>query len=125
MKPYLLALFIVFSSPAWADWKLIATTANGDEAYIDMDSLRIDKSLRRVWTLSNLKKKGSKGELSIRVLREFDCKQEQDRAVVMTGFTGAMTSGEMLSTYRGDNDPWDYIAPNTIAQDYFLMVCRK
>ena len=116
---------MLIANPVWADWKLIATTANGDEAYIDMDSLRIDKSLRRVWTLSNLKKKGSKGELSIRVLREFDCKQEQDRALVMTGFTGAMSGGEMLSTYRGDNDPWDYIAPNTISQAYFSMVCRK
>ena len=77
MKSYLIALLILTASPAWADWALVATSSNGDEAYIDMESLRIDKNLRKVWTLGNLKKKGGKGELSLRVLREFDCKQEK------------------------------------------------
>jgi len=125
MKPFFFSLLMLIASPAWAEWTKVAVASNGDEAYIDMGSLRIDKNLRRVWTLSNLKKKGSKGELSIRVLREYDCKQEQDRALVMTGFTGAMSGGEMLSTYRGDNAPWDYIAPDTIGYAYFLVACRK
>jgi len=125
MKSYLIALLILTASPAWADWELVGNT-QGDEAYyIDMTTLRVDDSLRRVWTLTNLKKKGSQGEMSVRVLREIDCKNERTRSLAMTGFTGAMSDGEMLPTYRGDNDPWDYIAPRTVAHAIYLRACRK
>jgi len=124
MKSYLIALLILTASPAWADWELLGN-AQGDEVYIDMTTLRIDNSLRRVWTLTNLKKKGSQGEMSVRVLREIDCKNERTRSLAMTGFTGAMSDGEMLPTYRGDNDPWDYIAPRTVAHAIYLRACRK
>ena len=125
MKPYLISLLMLISNSVWADWELVGNT-QGDEAYyIDMTTLRIDDSLRRVWTLTNLKKKGSQGEMSVRVLREIDCKNERTRSLAMTGFTGAMSDGEMLPTYRGDNDPWDYIAPRTVAHAIYLRACRK
>jgi len=125
MKPYLIALLMLISNSVWADWELVGNT-QGDEAYyIDMTTLRVDDSLRRVWTLTNLKKKGSQGEMSVRVLREIDCKNERTRSLAMTGFTGAMSDGEMLPTYRGDNDPWDYIAPRTVAHAIYLRACRK
>ena len=125
MKPYLISLLMLISNSVWADWELVGNT-QGDEAYyIDMTTLRIDDSLRRVWTLTNLKKKGSHGEMSVRILREIDCKNERFRSLAMTGFTGAMSDGEMLHTYRGDNNPWDYIAPRTVAHAFYLRACSK
>ena len=121
---------MLFASPSWAEWELIGTT-DDEEVYIDMDTLRIsndlrmDNSLRRVWTLTNRSKKGRQGEMSLRILREIDCKQERIRVLSMTGFTGAMSNGSSLPTYRGDNDPWDYIAPKTFAHYFYLKACAK
>jgi hypothetical protein len=125
MRVFFLTLVVFLCSPAWAGWALVTTTAQGDEFYIDMDTLRIDKNVRRFWTLINLSKRGDRGELSMRVLREIDCKQERDRSLVITGLNGAMGSGDLLGTYKNDNDSWDYIAPQTIMQVYFSKLCPK
>ena len=90
-----------------------------------MDTLRIDKNFRKFWTLQNQPKRGEKGELSMRVLKEMDCKQERQRTLVATGLSGAMGSGDVLGSYKNDNDPWDYIAPQTVSQAFFLKVCAK
>jgi hypothetical protein len=127
---YLLALVMLVALPVSAEWESVGAT-DDEEVYIDMDTVRIsndlrmDNSLRRVWTLTNRSKKGRLGEMSLRILREIDCKQERIRVLSMTGFTGAMGSGSSLPTYRGDNDPWDYIAPKTFAYYFYLKACAK
>ena len=125
MRALLLTAVFLLCSPAWAGWVLVTTTAQGDELYIDMDTLRIDKNFRKFWTLQNQPKRGEKGELSMRVLKEMDCKQERQRTLVATGLSGAMGSGDVLGSYKNDNDPWDYIAPQTVSQAFFLKVCAK
>ena len=124
MRTLLLTAVFFLCSPTWAGWTLV-TTSQGEEFYIDMDTLRIDKNLRRFWTLTNLSKRGDRGELSLRSLKEIDCKQERDRSLVVTGLSGAMGSGEVLGSYKNDDDPWDYIAPRTVMQVYLSKVCPK
>jgi len=125
MRAFFFTVVVFLCSPVWAGWSLVITGTQGDEFYIDMDTLRSDNNIRRFWALTNLTKQGQKGEMSMRVLREIDCKQDRERTLVITGLNGAMGSGDVLGSYKNDNDPWEYIAPQTISQAYFAKVCSK
>jgi len=56
MRRYLIALLILISCSAWADWVEIAETDDGIKTHIDPTTIRKDGNLRKFWTLNNFPK---------------------------------------------------------------------
>ena len=75
MKKLLILLFLLITTPSFADWKYVITTADDTaDYYIDMDQIRKEGGLVYFWALTNLKKPDSGGDLSYIYLVQGDCK---------------------------------------------------
>ena len=119
----LLFLCLVLTSPAWAEWVKVADHSEGI-LYIDPATMRKDGNLRKVWTLSNLKKRTKNGELSIRSRQEIDCKEERIRILSASSHTDFWTDGkEIFHTDAIAN--WYEVPPNTDLQKSLQIVCTK
>lgn len=117
----LLSLFVTGS--AWAEWIKI-DSMEVSILYIDPATIRKEGSLRKVWTLFNLKQRATDGTMSIRSRQEFDCKDEKYRFLTMTKYTGPMTEGKMISNGENPSD-WFEIPPDTSAESFLKIVCAQ
>jgi hypothetical protein len=123
MHIFLIAVLILATTSAWADWVKYAET---DEAvlYFDPATIRKDGNLRRVWKVYDLKERGSDGELSRRILEEYDCIGERWRTISLSAHSGSVASGEVL--FDGIfPDTWHYVPPRTISEHVFKLVCAE
>ena len=84
MRIVLIAWLILVATPAWAEWVKVSES-DGLTGYVDPATIRKNGNLRRVWEIQDLKARGTKfGELSRRVLNEYDCKEERMRTLSAT-----------------------------------------
>lgn len=121
MKSKLVMLFLVFSSPAWAEWEFLGETDNS-LFFFDSASIKKEGEIRRVWAVSNtnIKDKGA----SERHLLEYNCKKEQVRFLSRTKFSEPMALGEALEV-GNDISNWIYVAPRTVHESLLKRVCAK
>ena len=70
MRAVLCLLFIMITTPACAGWMNMEET-DSDTQYIDPDTVTREGDLRKVWQLSDRKKAGKDGVMSLRILLEF------------------------------------------------------
>jgi hypothetical protein len=122
MKTPLLALFLLFTGSAWAEWVFIGSTTKAD-VFIDPATIRKDANLRKVWQVYDLKQR-DKGVLSDRGRAEYDCSQERYRWLYSSTHGGAMASGELLSS-DANIGAWRDIPPDSIANEVLQIVCGK
>ena len=89
--------------------------------YIDPSSIHEDGSFSTLLTLDDLKVAGPGGELSMKFLREFDCKQKRVRVVDASAFSGTMGTGRVLGSEGGGR--WNDVVPGTTGEDILRFVC--
>lgn len=118
----ILLTLLLASSGAWAEWVKVGETDNA-VFYIDPATIRKEGNLRRVWNITDLKQRGNLGELSRRARYEYDCKQERQRILSISGHSGPKASGETL----GSEGPtqWNEIPPETVSETIIKLVCAK
>ena len=80
--------------------------------------------MRRVWELQDLRKRGKNDEMSRRLRKEYDCKQERSRFLGMSGHSESMALGTVLWTV-GEETQWDAVAPGTNREARLEIVCAK
>ncbi len=114
-----LCLLLVFSAvPSWAGWVKMAEIA----FHIDSDTMRINGNVRRVSELQDLKTKDTGGELSRRLLVEYDCKEGRRRLLSLTTYAGPMATGNVLVNLNKAS-AWDYISDGATASSTLKFVC--
>lgn len=116
-------LLLIAVAPAWAEWVRVSQIRDS-VYYIDHATIRKNEHFRRIWVLQDLKRRHKDGELSRRLLMEYDCKAERMRNLSISEHLGQMASGQAIST---DVTPesWVYIPRNTPAEVIFKIVCTK
>jgi len=124
MKTLLLALALLVTGPAWADW-LLVTESNDHYEYIDATTIRRDRNLRKVWELQDLKLRHKDGEMSRRYRSEYDCKEIRFRFLSVTSFADSMGRGKVTAMETAQSPGWTDIAPNTIAETTLKFVCSR
>jgi hypothetical protein len=67
-------------------------------SYYDPATVKKGGKMVRVWVFTNLWARVD-GQWSRRALKEFDCKEERNRTLQQTSFSGPMMSGEIDSKY--------------------------
>lgn len=117
----LLAPFVLFATPASAEWVKVAET-DSMIVYIDPEIIRKDRHLRWVWELQNYKQTRNDGLMSRRVLDEFDCREEKVRFLSMFNHSEAMGAGPALQL---GNDPFitTIVARSSAEEIIFNLVC--
>jgi len=121
---YLFSLLILITSSAWAGWVELTRGENGNVFYIDPATIRKDGNRRKVWTITDLNKAGSSGELSRKQRREFDCKDERSRLLSISAHSKSMGAGDVLVVDNGVGE-WQEIAPETVDEAFLKRVCGK
>ena len=91
--------------------------------YIDPSSIHEDGAYSTLLTLDALKMAGPGGELSMKILREFDCKQQRVRVIDASAFSGTMGTGRVLGSAGGGR--WSDVLPGTTGEDILRFVCGR
>ena len=123
MKKLFLIGLMMLAGSSWAEW-VMYEKSDTSTYYYDPVTIRKDGNMRRVWELTDLRKRGRSGEMSRRIRMEYDCKEERYRFLFISGHSEPMAKGEILIT-EGEGNVWDAIAPGTISETIFNIVCTK
>ncbi len=119
----ILCLFALLAAPAWAEWVAVSES-NDLVAYIEPATIRKNGNFRKVWQVQDLKQRGKGGEMSRRLLIEYDCKEERFRILLASTHSEPMAGGKTLVL---DDDPgkWARFPPDTPAEDTLEIVCTR
>jgi hypothetical protein len=123
MKNLLLALALLVTGHAWAEWVLFSET-DTSTFYYDPATIRKDGHIRRVWQLGDLSTRHKDGEMSSRYRVEYDCKQERMKFLGLTTHSEPMASGTVLKTL-GESKDWNEVPPRTVLEIIFKIVCAN
>jgi hypothetical protein len=111
---------------AWAEWILLGDNPQGDQYYLDDQSIRINGKLRFVWEHINLQARGKDGELSQRMRVEYDCAQERYRWTTFSRHSGPKVSGDILFSHTWDEPGrWREIPPRSVVEAKLKFVCAS
>ena len=123
MQIVLCLLLALVAAPAWAAWVKVDETDTGSY-YIDPTTVRKNGQFRKVWQVHDLKQRAKSGEMSQRVLWEFDCKEGRFRFLSFSTHFEPKATGRTLVS-ESDTDDWDAVSPNTAAETVLKFVCAK
>ena len=124
-KAILMMLLAAVSSSAKAEWVEIGTT-NKSTVYADPTTIRKLGNKVKMWALldySTAQEAGSKPYMSVRIQNEYNCKEETDRQIYATTFSGNMAGGHTINRQGGKK--WEPVAPRTIGETLWKFACGK
>jgi len=126
MKKLLLTLMLsVVSSSAMAEWVKVSEDKLVT-AYADPTTIRKlgDKvKMWALWDYSTAQEGDSKPYMSVRIQNEYNCKEETDRQIYATTFSGNMLYGNKINTQGGRD--WEPVAPRTVGEALWKFACGK
>lgn len=130
IRRIILVLFILSCSVglAQAEWKKLidSPTFGGLDVYVEPTSVRIDKGsgLVKMWILYDYKT-GQEGfqvrYLSMKIQRQYDCKQERSRMLAQSLFGGNMATGDVI--FESTEGTWMPVGPGSIGQSLLKTAC--
>ena len=124
-KAILMMLLAAVSSSAKAEWVEIGTT-NKSTVYADPTTIRKLGNKVKMWALwdySTAQEGDSKPYMSVRIQNEYNCKEETDRQIYATTFSGNMAGGHTINRQGGKE--WVPIAPRTHGEALWQFACGK
>jgi hypothetical protein len=124
----LIALLVLSSGPAYAEWVEIGTTDDGMTVYADPDTIRRKGELVKMWALydfKNIHTVEGKSYLSYKVQREYVCAEERTRYLAFTFFSGNMGSGKVVPTTSDEQQKSEPVQPDSISFTLFKAACAK
>ena len=116
-------LVLLFAHSAQAEWVKYAEMPIAS-SYYDPATVKKRGNVVRVWVFTNLWTRVD-GQWSRRALLEFDCKEERNRILQQTSFSGPMMSGEIDSKYSFMRArEWKDIEPGSPRATLQTIVCQ-
>lgn len=125
-KANLMMLLAVVSSSAAAEWVEVGSSETST-LYADPTTIRRAGNLVKMWNLIDSKtpmKLRGMPYLSSRVQQQYDCKEEQWRAVYLSFFAGNMGNGPLLFD-NSDPDKWSPVPPGGGHEILWKIACAK
>lgn len=123
MKKFFFFCCLFASTAVSAQWVNVGE-GDGNNFYIDPNTIRRDGDLRKVWGVQDLKLRDRDGELSRRYREEYNCKEARKRFLSATTHSDSMASGNILVSTT-EPSPWSEIRPNTLADEILKKVCAE
>jgi hypothetical protein len=119
----ILCLLAFVTSPAWAEWVKVRETKDAT-FYIDPATIRKDGNLRKIWEVKDFRERDTGGEMSVRFLSEYDCREERYRVLALSSHTEPMAKGHTVIS-GDDPSPWVTIPLDTLGKATLKRVCAK
>ncbi len=118
-----LCLLALVAAPVWAEWVPV-TKSERATIYIDPASIRKDGNIRKVWEMHDLMQRDEFGEMSLRLLKEYDCKEARVRFLAVYAHSEPMAVGKEFASMNRPSE-WDYIPPGHFLSGVLKTVCAK
>ena len=117
-----LTIFVMFSSPSYADWRRVSESVSGNTYYVDIERIRKHDGYVYWWELTDLLKPTETGNLSAKSYHQGDCKLFRHKTLSFSFHKRPMGEG------TGDvQEPikkgWNYSPPNSSSEDILNFVC--
>ena len=97
MKPLLLIIALLFSTPAWADWIKVREGKEGDILYVNFKKTIGKKGKVFYWALHDFVVKDSESESFSEVFYyNGDCNKYTSQLLASTSFSGNMGQGDII-----------------------------
>jgi hypothetical protein len=128
-KTVLILLLAIVSNSAVAKWVPLGhTVVAGVDAtqYADPATQRRRGNMVKVWTLSDFEKAVGTADslyMSIAMLEEFDCKEEQMRTLNMVFYSGHMGEGNVIKSWTPNAPEWMQTPPGSWGDGLLKTVC--
>ncbi len=121
----LLAVPVLFATPlSQAELVKVFENIRGTEVYIDTSTMGGGGRFRKVWEIQTYRTPSPQGMLSMKIHKEYDCKDESARMLGYVVFKGKMATGEKMGTVDTPGE-WQSVSKNPGAKGGFRMVCEK
>lgn len=107
-----------------ADWKLVATSRDHEEYFVDLETIKTDerKGSAQSWSKTIERKNGSELVQS-KALVEYDCRNRKHRLLSLITYSYS-PDGEVKTSYGKEDYTFKHIAPETIAETIMLQSCK-
>ena len=92
--------------------------------YLDPTSIRIEGSVRRVWTLHDLSQADADGDRSYRSLLEFHCPEARYRNLQTLFYAGSMGTGR-LTGRTPQPGAWRRVQADSVAATVMRRACGR
>lgn len=125
MKQVMVAILLVASMGAQAEWIPLGKSSGGCDLYGAPQTGRLTQQGMRVWFLDNCSNREVNGVVykSSMSLMEFDCIGERERALSQKAYSGPMGTGRVIYSREGAPSEWDYAVPGSVGEHYLKTVC--
>ena len=120
--PFLLSLLVLVQNPAAAEWIKLSETKRGKVFFIESNEITVQGDQRVVTELIDNKRPDRDGDKSVRVVRNYDCKEKRYRVITAAYYKSPMAEGEPSMSVEGTMG-WTDIDPNTPALAILDHVC--
>jgi hypothetical protein len=120
MKKLLLAMIMMISSSAHAEWKLIDFN---DEAAFYLEDFFATGGSPLIWQLIDYKNPNKFGNLSAKILWEMDCGKRVMRRLMFSSHPHRMGIGE-ATVMDKEATEWEKPALDSTQESIFIIACR-
>lgn len=121
----ILYILLILSAPVYADWMKVVSTSNEDtDIYIELNSIRKNGNSVLFWHLQDYKQKNELGDLSMKLKQEINCKEETIKTIALVSYSGNMGSGNVTTSGNGSGQI-THIPPGTLKEEIYKFVCNK
>ena len=128
MKRLLMGLMLAITAgAASAEW---TQSGEGESFihYVDIATIRRNGNLVKMWDLMDYKTVRTVSGISYlsdKSQIEYDCKEEKERMLAFTYFSGQMGNGKVVYSNGAVKDEWEPIEPGSVAETLWKIACGK
>jgi hypothetical protein len=116
-------ILLLISPLAQASWVRMFQNIHGTAYYMDPTSIEHHGNTRRVWEMESFRDATKEGLRSIKLYKEYDCKQEIGRFKKYAAFTGPEATGELMGTVETPSE-WKTVNASPAGKLVFNNVCQ-
>jgi len=116
-------VLLLITPLAKAEWVRMFQNIHGTAYYMDPTSIEHHGNMRRVWEMESFKEATKEGLHSIRLYKEYDCKQELGHFKKYVAHTGPQASGEVMGNVETPSS-WKTVNASPAGKLVFSEVCK-
>ncbi len=126
MRKYLLILVLI-STNAAAEWQGIGES-DAEKAYVDSSNIKhFGHGRVKMWGLFDLKVPRTFGDmnyLSMKIEREYSCRDKKSRIIARTAYADHMGLGELIYS-SNTPDKWAVVQHDSAEEALWNIACKK
>jgi hypothetical protein len=126
MKKIVFLFGLLFCSSVFAqsNWINVTLDASGIEWFVDVNSIQRGGNSVTFWTKRNYQVRNKFGVLSIKAQHTVNCLTRDEIVRWYVTYDDRDGNGKIIKTWE-PKDSWEPIAPDTVMETIYLLVCKS